>query len=178
RPAQAGRLPHARARARRSGPEMAVGTGLGPPCSACGKEVLGKCMRAEGVMFHPECFVCGVCQEPLGGPFSVKGGVRTCKKCLPPRLCGACDLPIEGTAAELGGCAYHPDCVKCDGCAEPLPGSFFVQGSRPVRTCAACGTADAGDFLLSPEGEAFHRECFVCQRCPHPPASLLACFSG
>ncbi|CAK0886563.1 unnamed protein product, partial [Prorocentrum cordatum] len=158
RPAQAGRLPHARARARRSGPEMAVGTGLGPPCSACGKEVLGKCMRAEGVMFHPECFVCGVCQEPLGGPFSVKGGVRTCKKCLPPRLCGACDLPIEGTAAELGGCAYHPDCVKCDGCAEPLPGSFFVQGSR--RLCGRCcstARADAGAAAGTAAGTASRR---------------------
>lgn len=50
-------------------------------CEVCKKSVSGKMMNFNGKLYHPACFVCSVCAEPMGGEIFQKGDQILCKAC-------------------------------------------------------------------------------------------------
>jgi len=38
---------------------------IGAACAFCGQPINGKCVSAMGKRFHPQCFKCSLCQNPL-----------------------------------------------------------------------------------------------------------------
>lgn len=73
-------------------------------CAGCGKPIIQKFLIVDDKFFHPEHFICASCRKPIEGQFNSRDGKY-----------------------------YHPDCYldkhvpKCDVCAEPLIGKFYID---------------------------------------------------
>ncbi|KCV67324.1 hypothetical protein H696_06248 [Fonticula alba] len=51
-------------------------------CAACESPIVGPCLKAMEKDFHPGCFVCETCKEPLSGTFAQVGGtIARCHPC-------------------------------------------------------------------------------------------------
>eukprot|EP00667_Euglena_gracilis_P010728 EG_transcript_10929 len=53
-------------------------------CAACYTPITGKLMEAVGKKWHPECFVCAVCRQPLGVHFISRNGAHLHPYCAAP----------------------------------------------------------------------------------------------
>ena len=121
---------------------------LAVKCTACDKGILGRCISALDGKWHPECFVCTHCKEPLNG-FVAKDGLPYCKKDfleLFASKCAACSRPIEKNFVNAGGTKYHPECFACVQCGKKIAGGFVsTADKKPLcgHECAAAYKAAA-----------------------------------
>lgn len=104
-------------------------------CEACGKEITGACLTADGCKFHLECFKCDHCGDLLKSGFVKKDGKRICQICKPRPVCAGCNKPISGMVKNANGKSYHPDCFKCECCSQVLT-RFWTLGEKVV--CKDC----------------------------------------
>jgi hypothetical protein len=53
-------------------------------CTSCGKSLLGSICTVNGKKYHPDCFICSMCNEKLiSGQFATRPGNQfICKKCV------------------------------------------------------------------------------------------------
>ena len=63
-------------------PDCAVPPAAAVKCARCGLYINGRTIRAEGLSFHPHCFVCDVCKAPLRQTFTTQGAARVCPACV------------------------------------------------------------------------------------------------
>lgn len=66
-------------------------------CAACGGQIKQKKMKVGESLFHPECFLCNGCENPIVGGFAKKGEFFLCKAC------------VEGKVAPHAICPKVPD---------------------------------------------------------------------
>lgn len=93
---------------------------------------------AGGSTWHPQCFVCTHCRQPLESKFVEFDGVPYCKADyleLFAMRCAQCQLPIEGKRVQAVGQCFHRDCFVCQACGKALAGQAFFQ----VNGKAICG---------------------------------------
>eukprot|EP00408_Alexandrium_pacificum_P010453 CAMPEP_0171213152 /NCGR_PEP_ID=MMETSP0790-20130122/30497_1 /TAXON_ID=2925 /ORGANISM="Alexandrium catenella, Strain OF101" /LENGTH=383 /DNA_ID=CAMNT_0011678851 /DNA_START=116 /DNA_END=1264 /DNA_ORIENTATION=- len=152
-------------------------------CAACGKEIIGQSVGVKGEHFHPECFVCGKCKNPIKGQFKTEEGVRICMNCSPKQYCPVCKKAVSGTMLKVGGQVFHPECFKCADCGASLQGGVCTKGDKMV--CEKCATADGKATVVNTcskckkempsstegkvvAGEWFCKDCFVCAKCSTP----------
>ena len=50
----------------------------------------------------------------------------------PLTTCARCQKPITAKLVVARGKSFHPDCVTCAVCDEPLRGSFYLRGEDLV----------------------------------------------
>lgn len=110
-------------------------------CGKCSEPVIGECVNALGVGYHPECFVCEMCKDTLEGAFFEHEGGIYCEQHyykMLGLLCPECEKPIFGKCVNARGVRYHPDHFKCEFCKKPLAGlAFYVHNDRPYdKKCA------------------------------------------
>lgn len=110
-------------------------------CGKCSEPVIGECVNALGIGYHPQHFTCESCKETLEGAFFEHEGGVYCElhyyKML-GLLCPECEQPIFGKCVNARGVRYHPDHFKCEYCKKALAGlAFYVHNDRPYdKKCA------------------------------------------
>ena len=114
-------------------------------------------MSALGRQFHPECFVCGVCQKPFdGGKYYEKDGVAYCQPHYNERfaqMCAKCNKPVTASAIHALGKAWHEECLECVGCNKKLGRSTFRDWDlKPL--CVKCFGKLPSDVRKKAEKEA------------------------
>lgn len=93
-------------------------------------------MTVDGQLFHPECFVCASCRQPIAGPFVKDDKGRLCAGCQP--RCEICQEPLAGhSTLKLDGRRIHEDCFRCCGCNKVLRGGHFKEGPGRYQ-CGDC----------------------------------------
>eukprot|EP01112_Ceratiomyxa_fruticulosa_P023446 TRINITY_DN8958_c0_g1_i1.p1 TRINITY_DN8958_c0_g1~~TRINITY_DN8958_c0_g1_i1.p1 ORF type:complete len:535 (-),score=106.74 TRINITY_DN8958_c0_g1_i1:102-1706(-) len=148
-------------------------------CYSCRKPILGEVIQALGKTFHPEHFVCGNCQNPLGtASFYEQDGVPHCEKCYQDLFCSRCahcDESILDRCITALGKKWHIHHFVCAQCGQNFNnGSFFEKDGRPycendfynafAPRCAGCNQGIKGE-CINALGTTWHPEHFVCQHC-------------
>lgn len=139
-------------------------------CAGCGEEIVsGKILTALGKKWHPQCFKCDECGNPItGGSFSIREDMPICSSCANKltggggdddddgptgKDCGKCGEPLTGAAVQgLTGGYWHPECFTCFDCGDVIDGSKgFIKDKdgQPLHgSCAknrGMGGAVAGE---------------------------------
>lgn len=151
-------------------------------CAQCGQEIKENILTVGSEFFHPGCFICCKCQNPIKGSFKKKDGGRICLDCAPDSLCSVCQTPVSGKILKVGNKTFHVDCFKCVTCTEPLQSGFVTLGEQLY--CSACAKDQKPGVKINKAcikckkkiepmeetitgigGDHFHADCFVCAVC-------------
>ncbi|KAJ7992964.1 hypothetical protein DPEC_G00267530 [Dallia pectoralis] len=162
--------------------KMGVRTVAKGHCASCGKVILGKMITALGQTWHPEHFVCVVCQGELGAAgFFEREGKAYCdedyKNLFSPR-CGYCKGPIMQNILTAMDQSWHPEHFFCSHCGERFgPEGFLENDGKPycprdfyqlfAPKCSGCGESVRDNYLTAANG-TWHPNCFVCSDCLNP----------
>ncbi|XP_018050639.1 PREDICTED: actin-binding LIM protein 2 isoform X7 [Atta colombica] len=125
----------------------------GTRCAGCGEYVEGDVVTAgEKHAFHPNCFHCQRCRQPLlgqGTKVSLVQGQALCHRCvgIPVR---EASTPIGNSASTKGG--GHADPGACAGCGNQLrEGQALVALDRQWHVwcfkCHSCDTVLHGEYM-------------------------------
>ncbi|XP_018396466.1 PREDICTED: actin-binding LIM protein 3 isoform X2 [Cyphomyrmex costatus] len=125
----------------------------GTRCAGCGEYVEGDVVTAgEKHAFHPNCFHCQRCRQPLlgqGTKVSLVQGQALCHRCvgIPVR---EASTPIGNSAGTKGG--GHADPGACAGCGNQLrEGQALVALDRQWHVwcfkCHSCDTVLHGEYM-------------------------------
>ncbi|KAL0120817.1 hypothetical protein PUN28_008475 [Cardiocondyla obscurior] len=125
----------------------------GTRCAGCGEYVEGDVVTAgEKHAFHPNCFHCQRCRQPLlgqGTKVSLVQGQALCHRCvgIPVR---EASTPISNSAGTKGG--SHADPGACAGCGNQLrEGQALVALDRQWHVwcfkCHSCDTVLHGEYM-------------------------------
>lgn len=157
-------------------------TCFGNRCGRCGESIMGRCVTALDMKWHPEHFTCDMCGSALAGTSFVKRlGRPYCKDCVVKlreqeqeaqrNMCDKCKKPITNRNEMLvikrqKFHAYHFTCsnLTCrkdlDGDCKELDGKFYCPACHSkalVATCAACHRPIEGRSITA-LGKQFHPE--------------------
>jgi len=108
-------------------------------CKGCNKPVVEKVLRFDGDAWHPECFTCAGCKDPLDGKeITQVDGKAMCKDCYINKFtdkCYKCNKPISPGQPfmEIEGGKMHADCFKCADCGKSLAGEACVKQLLPKK---------------------------------------------
>ncbi|EXL55717.1 hypothetical protein FOCG_06267 [Fusarium oxysporum f. sp. radicis-lycopersici 26381] len=159
-------------------------------CNRCSVDITGRCVTALGYAWHPNCFECYDCGEPVAGHFfpSNEEGNQDkplCEKDYTRRLeskCFKCNEVLTGTyittlreyALEQ---SYHPQHLTCDECETVLSINSYHTYEKGVYCelhfcrnfapyCGGCKFPLLKDFHLQAVDKAgvkknWHPECFI-----------------
>lgn len=112
-------------------------------CAGCSGRIGREHTIALGAAWHPGCFRCTGCFEPLDdAKFVVKDGQPYHDACYMKAhgdKCTGCGLFIRGkylTALESGS-KYHPECFTCAACGEGVQHSYINVNGAPYCTAHA-----------------------------------------
>ncbi|XP_050956584.1 filamin-binding LIM protein 1 isoform X1 [Labeo rohita] len=120
------------------------------PCWACGDVIKDHVIRALERAYHPPCFVCTTCRQPIGEQRFAQGEVGEVyclqdyyRKYAPQcRACGELIIPREdGTdsyTVECLGHTYHEDCYRCEVCSMLLSPEPNENGCHPLDGQILC----------------------------------------
>ena len=120
-----------------------------PICRKCGQPIWGNCLQALGENWHPEHFVCIVCQQPINDTrFQVHEGLPCHIACYTQRIatrCVYCGKPLIGKySVDHWGqqfCPEHqtqfPACAYCGRLVSPQQREPGVPASQAIR-CPIC----------------------------------------
>lgn len=97
-----------------------------PQCGRCSKAIWTEHPTANGLPFHPECFLCTGCDGQISGSFFPNAaGHPTCQRCHEGHApqCRGCEKPVFGDRISVRGHLYHSHCFACDDCGQGLVGT-------------------------------------------------------
>ncbi|RKP17823.1 hypothetical protein ROZALSC1DRAFT_15891 [Rozella allomycis CSF55] len=164
-------------------------------CARCSQIIQGKCISALGVKFHPEHFICNICNSKLSGSVFIKlknTNSVVCKPCFDSskrkpdshdkNICSICFSNLNEDYLLVNGeenqkVKAHPYHFKCNVCNKDLNRNAqclnnrwycqddFIKLSFPV--CHSCKNPIQG-ISTSYGGNSFHPEHFVCATCKIP----------
>ncbi|KAM3876086.1 leupaxin [Diretmus argenteus] len=151
-------------------------------CASCQKCIVGKMITALGEVWHPEHFVCAVCEAELGTRgFFERDGRPYCEKdyhqLFAPR-CAYCKGPIMQNILSAMDQNWHPEHFFCAHCGDRFgPDGFLEKDGKPycnrdfyhlfAPKCSGCGESVKENYLTAANG-TWHPECFVCSDCLKP----------
>lgn len=151
-------------------------------CGACGKPVMGEVTTALGQVWHPEHFVCVVCDTEIGtSTFFEREGKPYCEEDyhrLFAPTCAYCEQAVLGQCVTALNKTWHPEHFFCAMC-----GNFFgddgfheFEGKPYCRAdyynmfapkCGGCNKPILTNYI-SALNKKWHPECFVCRECMAP----------
>ncbi|XP_056130078.1 filamin-binding LIM protein 1 [Lampris incognitus] len=119
-------------------------------CWACGEVIKDNVIRALERTYHPPCFTCATCHQPIGEQRFAQGEVGEVY-CLQdyyreyaPQCCACKQLIIpreDGTdsyTVECLGRSFHEDCYRCEVCLIQLSPEPNDQGCYPLDGRVLC----------------------------------------
>jgi hypothetical protein len=127
-----------------------------PPVKRCNRCLapLGKqYIRAENLLFHPQCFICNHCQERLGEEFRLKDNKVYHAKCSQTRFkltCAHCQQALGERWMTLDGKKLHEACYQ----------------AHYQQNCEVCGGELTGSYTRDPEGLGYHTACYAQHKAP------------
>ncbi len=152
-------------------------------CAGCGKAIEGRYITALDKKWHPEHFVCEICQLSLQGEtFIEHEGHPHHQACyveqFAPR-CAGCEKPIEGHYITALDKKWHAEHLVCSHCQKPLAGGRFAEREgQPYHEhclhelfsprCQICLQPMSGTYLTNYWQEGF---------CQHHSGELSKCYS-
>ncbi|KAH6574951.1 hypothetical protein BASA81_016492 [Batrachochytrium salamandrivorans] len=100
-------------------------------CEHCGLQFTDSSLvKTGGKQYHPACFKCSTCHNPLVTTYVEKDGAFMCKDCYEAKflpMCNTCNgriFPAHGTgtivAVEWKDKKFHQACFVCKVCAKPF----------------------------------------------------------
>lgn len=147
-------------------------------CARCGKPILGALIEASAQKFHPEHFLCSVCNTSLHGQdYYEPGGAIHCVSCYHKKLpsCASCGGKISTKAITLDEIhkAWHPEHFACDVCKALLEGKDFYAHEGKVFcakdyhnkfsvVCLGCNKQIQGELVTTSQKLHYHPACFLC----------------
>lgn len=109
-----------------------------PKCGKCDSAIVGECVNALNKQYHPACFLCHHCKQPIGGTqFHLEDGNPYCEndwRQLYQTMCSSCNFPIEpgDKWVEALNNNYHSECFNCSTCQVNLEGqAFYAKSGKP-----------------------------------------------
>ncbi|XP_053705068.1 prickle-like protein 2 isoform X1 [Synchiropus splendidus] len=162
----------------------------GAICDRCGDQINGgdivvfAARAGHGQCWHPQCFVCGMCEELLVDLiYFYQDGKIYCGRHhaerLKPRCCACDEIIFADECTEAEGRHWHMKHFCCYECETTLGGQrYIMKDGRPhccncfeslyAEYCDACGEhigIDQGQMTY--DGQHWHatEECFCCARC-------------
>lgn len=134
-------------------------------CFKCNLDINREAATVLGQNFHPDCFTCSKCMQPLktGVEFFVVGQNQPfCKSCYEDTLttCFACDEKItQGRIVKALGHEYHPACFCCCDCGLNLDGKKFASDKDETGN----PTSNSKPYCVNCYGAKFAPKCFRCK---------------
>jgi len=116
-------------------------------CAGCGRgfEPMDKKWLAIGKSWHPTCFKCFDCHNPINnGHFVNKGGTPHCRNCYSKaKHCGRCGQELTEDFAMAASKSFHLECFTCFICQKQLSAnepvySLNSEGGDGQPICADC----------------------------------------
>jgi len=124
---------------------------FGTKCGICNEVVVGEQMEALGKTYHPKCFVCDVCTQPLKGQIHHENGKLYCNadyvETFKPR-CGGCEKALAGFFIVALDQKFHKDCFTCAKCKTVLQeyeeheGKPYCEMCDPNRKAFVCSICE------------------------------------
>jgi len=115
----------------------------GDRCAGCGGGLFGGIKRAMGKTWHPLCFVCTTCRQPLDADFKEHNGKPYCDEHygqFAEHFCAKCGEAIRaGDFVDEGAKKFHIACFTCARCnanLQSLGGKFVKKGG--IYHCLPC----------------------------------------
>lgn len=113
-------------------------------CDTCKGELTANStmLVALGKAYHRHCFKCYKCKKLLeGAKFVTVGNKAACHGCAADTLaekCTSCKKPITGTIVVALSRNWHPECLNCMRCKQPIVnyGKVYRRGKQPC--CPKC----------------------------------------
>lgn len=138
----------------------------GKGCHVCSEVILGDACEALGHYYHPLCFACVNCAQPVSGPFVDHNGEVCCKPCY-ERIKQARPNYIASAQPLV---ANQPSLINHQQQQKHLQQNL----PQSSNDCYKCGTAiinisgspDNGMVLST--GKHLHVRCFNCADCGNP----------
>jgi len=134
-------------------------------CFKCDLDIEREAATVLGQNFHPDCFTCSKCMQPLktGVEFFVVGQNQPfCKSCYEDTLtsCFACDEKItQGRIVKALGHEYHPACFCCCDCSLNLDGKKFASDKDETGN----PTSNSKPYCVNCYGAKFAPKCHRCK---------------
>lgn len=130
-------------------------------CYGCKQPIEGRAFSAMGKQWHPEHFVCAVCDKEFeGGKFYERDNKPYCPTHFHERfgaICEKCQKPISSKAVQTLTKQWHEDCFMCVGCDKKLTGQNFRDYDlKPM--CVSCFGKLPSDVRKKAEKEATERK--------------------
>ena len=161
-----------------------AGVASGEKCEGCGKGLTSNYVwGALGKKYHPECFKCYTCKEPLNKYYLAPNGRVFCHEdflAAYGQECVACKKKIEGPMRGITGLEsvkdhkWHPACFNCHKCGESLTSEMFYHSDElwcrgclerdVAKKCARC-SQPITQKCIKALGQNWHPECFTCKEC-------------
>ena len=94
----------------------------------------------------------------------------------PPGVCPGCETKIDKSKLNFAGHDWHPECLRCSLCRQPLQAGQCVTKDDLIlhhdcyrecfceRCAKCCQLVDPQDAVQA-IGRSFHSKCFTCVRC-------------
>jgi hypothetical protein len=134
-------------------------------CAQCRQTLNGRFLRVGNLAFHPEHFLCKICQTPIQGTFNTHQGMFLHPECFAshyaPR-CTLCEKALTGKYVAHEGKPYHEACY----------------GKHLAVPCAVCKRMIVGAFIKDYWGNQYHAAhikefgaCLYCGKLTHAAIS-------
>ncbi|XP_077452108.1 four and a half LIM domains protein 2-like [Stigmatopora argus] len=154
-------------------------------CHACLRVIApgSKKMEHKGTSWHENCFICKLCQEPIGmRNFVQKDANNYCLSCYEINFalqCIHCMKPITTGGINYHDQPWHKECFVCSGCKQQLAGRRFTSRDDLAycfdcfcnlfsKKCTYCTTPInglGGSKYISFNERQWHNDCFNCRKC-------------
>jgi len=167
-----------------------------PCCGKCGEFIIGRVIKAMNANWHPQCFLCEMCNKELADLGFIRFQNRAlCHECnaqakaasLGKHVCHKCHAIIDDRPLRFRGEVYHPYHFNCSSCGIELNADAREVKSRPgfsanemnelyclrchdkmgIPICGAC-RRPIEERVVTALGKHWHVEHFVCAKCEKP----------
>nr|CAG4648638.1 EOG090X05KU [Polyphemus pediculus] len=167
-----------------------------PCCGRCGEFIIGRVIKAMNANWHPQCFLCEMCNKELADLGFIRyQNQALCHDCnakakaasLGKHVCHKCHSMIDDRPLRFRGEVYHPYHFNCSSCGIELNADAREVKSRPgftanemnelyclrchdkmgIPICGAC-RRPIEERVVTALGKNFHVEHFVCAKCEKP----------
>lgn len=153
-----------------------------PICAECQKPInTGKIATYNAKSYHPDCFRCGVCNQPITEKeFYTKDSKPCCDLCYRDRVaprCARCSKAVcDPKFTVHDSKTYHLDCFRCGQCNQVISEKeFFTKDGKPccnlcfrdrfAKRCSHCQKLIVDGKSTIHENNYYHPDCFRCGQC-------------
>ncbi len=155
-------------------------------CAGCHKPITSNYITALDRTWHPGCFLCAGCGQPIDQqPFFTHADRPYHEACYHTRFsprCAGCGQPIAGTVTTAQGKTWHPEHFVCAADGRPFNGQKYYERDGKVycethywerfgTRCAIGGEIMRGEWLVNSWGDTYCKqhaagvpECYSCGR--------------